>query len=225
MARQNPPGSPVYVFDAYGTLFDVHSAVAKSREAIGPRADRLSELWRSKQLEYSWVRSLCGAYADFATLTAQALDFAAARCGGLTAEMRVALLAAYKNLDAYPDVAPTLSALREKGARLAILSNGTQAMLQDALAASRLMAMFDAVLSVDEIGVYKTDPRAYALVETQLGVTSEKVSFQSSNRWDIAGAVRFGFRANWINRAKMPNEYSDLAPAAELSSLADLLSL
>jgi 2-haloacid dehalogenase len=216
----------VYVFDAYGTLFDVHSAVARYYAAIGPTiAGRFSEIWRSKQLEYSWVRSLCGAYADFSTLTAQALDFAAAIHGGISPALRDRLLDAYKDLDIYFDAAKTIPALHKKGARLAILSNGTEAMLQEALAASGLARFFETVLSVDEIGVFKTDPRAYALVETHMGVTPDRVSFQSSNRWDIAGAVRFGFRTIWINRAKMPDEYPDLAPAAEVSSLMGLLDL
>lgn len=226
MTSPHPIARPaVYVFDAYGTLFDVHSAVARHREAIGPQADRLSEIWRAKQLEYSWVRSLCGAYRDFAALTAEALDFAAESCGGIADDLRSDLLAAYRQLDAYPEVESTLAALRDRGARLAILSNGTQRMLQDAVAGAGLEGMFAAILSVDDIGHYKTAPQAYALVESHLGVVPSAVSFQSSNRWDVAGAVRFGFRAVWINRKGAPDEYRDLAPIAELASLEGLLSL
>lgn len=225
MTERQPLRPAVYIFDAYGTLFDVHSAVTRHRAAIGEQAERLSELWRLKQLEYSWVRSLCGAYRDFAALTEEALDFAAARCGEISPALRGDLLAAYQQLDAFPEVKSTLTGLRERGARLAILSNGTPRMLRDAVAAAGLDGMFDAILSVDEVGIFKTAPQAYALAERHVGVARDAVSFQSSNRWDVAGAVRHGFRAVWINRAKMPDEYRDLAPVAELSSLDGLLSL
>ena len=120
---------PVYVFDAYGTLFDVHSAVGRHRDLVGPHADQLSATWRTKQLEYTWTRSLMGAYQDFDKLTAQALDYAAASCGGITVEARAALLGAYETLDAFDDVAPALRSLRQRGARAVILSNGTVAAL------------------------------------------------------------------------------------------------
>ncbi|QXX74335.1 haloacid dehalogenase type II [Methylovirgula sp. HY1] len=219
------PRPTAYIFDAYGTLFDVHSAVARHRAAIGDQADRLSEIWRLKQLEYTWVRSLCGAYRDFAVLTAEALDFAAARCGGIASALRADLIAAYQCLDAYPEVRHTLAELKGKGARLAILSNGTQAMLQDAIASAGLADLFEAVLSVDDIGIFKTAPQAYALVASHMGVAPDAVSFQSSNRWDVAGAARFGFRAVWINRSGLPDEYLDLAPVAQIASLEGLLNL
>ncbi len=141
---------PLYVFDAYGTLFDVHSAVARHRDLVGPQADRLSELWRQKQLEYTWTRSLMGAYRDFDFLTRDALDFAAARCDGVTDEARkTALLAAYETLDAYADAAPALAALRAQGARTAILSNGTPAALARAIRSAGLEMLLDETLSVD----------------------------------------------------------------------------
>ena len=216
---------PLYVFDAYGTLFDVHSAVARCRSLIGPEADRLSDIWRAKQLEYSWTRSLMGAHRDFRALTEDGLDFAAARCGGVSAAARAALLSAYETLDAYADVAPTLRALKSRGARLVILSNGTPAMLASAVLSAGLTDLLDESLSVEEAGVFKTDARAYALVEKRYGVTPQQVSFQSSNRWDIAGAAKFGFRCVWINRAAAPDEYADLAPAAVLPGLQRLHDL
>ena len=212
----------IFVFDAYGTLFDVHAAVARHRDAIGPQAERLSELWRVKQLEYTWVRSLMGAYRDFAALTEEALDFAAARCGGLVAPVRADLLAAYRRLDAYSDAAPLLAALKAAGERTAILSNGSPAMLEAAVAAAGLAGLLDAVLSVDALRVYKTDPRAYALVTQRFGVEPGEIAFQSSNRWDVAGATRFGFAATWINRAGAPDEYADLPPQRVVRSLAEL---
>ncbi len=213
----------VYVFDAYGTLFDVHSAVARSRDAIGPAADRLSELWRVKQLEYSWTRSLMGHYADFWALTEQALDYAIAATGGaIEPSTRAALLDAYRTLDAYPEVAATLTRLRAAGAGTAILSNGSEAMLASAVDAAGLAGSFDAVLSVHAAGIFKTAPRAYELVGARFGAQPHEVSFQSSNRWDIAGAKAFGFRAVWINRSGAPDEYADLAPDDVLADLSGL---
>lgn len=212
----------VYVFDAYGTLFDVHAATARLGEAIGPQAGRLSELWRGKQLEYSWVRSLCGAYRDFWSLTEEALDWAIARTGPLAPDVRAGLLEAYRRLDAYPDVAPALTRLRAAGARTAILSNGSPEMLAAAVAGAGLGPLLDHVLSVEAAGVFKTDPRCYELATAALGVAPAEVSFQSSNRWDIAGATRFGFSCVWINRSGAPEEYADLPPARVVASLAAL---
>lgn len=219
------PLSDVYVFDAYGTLFDVHSAVARHAGEIGPQAAALSDLWRTKQLEYTWVRSLAGRYRDFQALTEEALDFAAARCGGLSPALRARLLSAYSVLDAYPHAAATLDALRARGARTAILSNGTPAMLEEAVASAGLATRFDAILSVDELRLYKTAPAAYALVGNHFGVGPAQVSFLSSNRWDIAGAAAFGFRCVWVNRSGSPDEYGELAPGAVVTSLDGLLAL
>jgi 2-haloacid dehalogenase len=213
----------LYVFDAYGTLFDVHSAVARYRSEIGAQADRLSDIWRAKQLEYSWVRSLMGAYRNFEVLTAEALDFAASSCGGLSDSLRQSLLDAYMRLDAYPDVEPTLVTLRQRGAKTAILSNGTIPMLEAACHFAKLRHLFDAILSVDQVKVFKTHRSVYDLVATHFGCDAAEVSFQSSNRWDIAGAAHYGFHALWINRRAQQEEYSDLPPALVLPSLAKLL--
>lgn len=218
-------GYSLYVFDAYGTLFDVHSAVARCRDAVGPEADRLSDIWRTKQLEYTWVRSLMGAHRDFRALTEEALDFAAARCGGISSDARAKLLSAYETLDAFADVAPTLQALKARGAQLVILSNGTPEMLDNAVRSAGLADLLDPSLSVESVGVFKTDVRVYELVTQKYGVAPQRVSFQSSNRWDAAGASKFGFRAVWINRAKAPDEYRDFPPAATLDGLAGLLTL
>jgi 2-haloacid dehalogenase len=215
----------LYAFDAYGTLFDVHAAVARHADAIGPQAARLSDLWRAKQLEYTWVRSLAGAYRDFAQVTREALHFAAARCDGLSPELIEELLRAYQTLDAYADARPALQALRARGAKVAILSNGTPAMLDAAVNAADLADVLDAVISVDPLRVYKTAPAAYALATQRFGLAPARVSFQSSNRWDIAGAARFGFRPVWINRTSQPDEYADLAPTHVLSGLDQLPTL
>ncbi|GAC1330640.1 MAG: haloacid dehalogenase type II [Beijerinckiaceae bacterium] len=215
----------IYVFDAYGTLFDVHSAVARFRGEVGEEAERLSELWRTKQLEYTWTRTLMHEYRDFRALTEAALDFAAARCGGISADLRKKLLSAYERLDAYPDAAPVLQAVKQRGAETAILSNGTPAMLESAVRSAGLDGLVDRVFSVDTVRRFKTAPETYALVAQAYGGKREAISFQSSNRWDVAGATKFGFRTVWINRAGNPDEYADLPPAATLTSLAELPAL
>jgi 2-haloacid dehalogenase len=215
----------VYVFDAYGTLFDVHSAVARYRAEIGAHAEQMSEIWRAKQLEYTWTRTLMGEYRDFRVLTAQALDYAAARFAGISSRLREKLLAAYERLDAYPDAAPALRTLKEKGAQTAVLSNGTPEMLDDAVQSAGLAGLLDRILSVDAVRQFKTAPEAYALVDQAFGVSRPSISFQSSNRWDIAGAAKFGFRTVWINRPGHPDEYADLPPDATLKSLEALQAL
>ena len=215
-----------YVFDAYGTLFDVHAAVRRHVTELDPqRAQRLSELWRQKQLEYTWIRALAGRYRDFAALTGEALDFAIAVVAPEVAPLRAQLMAAYHELDAYPEVPMVLAELKRRGARTAILSNGTPAMIAAAVRAAGIGGLLDAVLSVDSVPTYKTDQRVYRLAVDALGVAAAEVSFQSSNRWDIAGAVAFGFPSVWVNRAGNPDEYPDLKPRAVVRNLGELLDL
>jgi 2-haloacid dehalogenase len=216
--------SGLYVFDAYGTLFDVHSAVARHAADVGPEAARLSDLWRTKQLEYTWVRSLAGRYADFQELTEESLDYAAARCGGINALTRAKLLSAYAELSPFSEVRGVLKGLRYRGAQTAILSNGTPAMLAQAVKAGGLDGLFDAVLSVDPLKIYKTAPAAYELVGKQFGTAPSEVTFLSSNRWDIAGATAFGFSCIWVNRMGLPDEYGELAPKKVVTSLDALLA-
>ena len=215
----------VFVFDAYGTLFDVHAAVRRHESAVGPSASALSDLWRSKQLEYTWVRSLMRVHRDFQQVTADALDFALARFPSVDKRLRAPLLESYRTLDAYPEVPAVLAGLKRAGARLAILSNGTHDMLAAAVNSAGIGGELDAVLSIDDAGVFKTDPRVYQLALDRLGVKAGDVSFQSSNRWDIAGGVAFGFSAVWVNRAAAPDEYRDLKPAAVIPTLAELANV
>jgi 2-haloacid dehalogenase len=213
-----------FVFDAYGTLFDVHAAVRRHADAIGPDGNALSLLWRAKQLEYSWVRTLMGAYQDFWKLTEQALDFALASFPQVDRGIRQSLLDAYWSLDCYPEVPSVLKALKGEGARLAILSNGSPEMLASAVRSAALEPLLDAVFSVDEVRRFKTDPSVYEMVTNAWRLYPAKISFQSSNRWDIAGASRFGFHTVWVNRAGQPDEYRDHAPGAVLPSLSGLLT-
>jgi 2-haloacid dehalogenase len=214
---------PLLVFDAYGTLFDVHAAIGRHRGAVGPDADRLSELWRTKQLEYSWTLTLAGRYEDFWTLTARALDHALARMPSVDPAVRPALLDCYRALDAYPDAAAALAALHGRGAPTAILSNGSVDMLSSAVGAAGLDAHLDAVLSVDKVRLYKPRPEVYALVTERFKVVPADVLFVSSNRWDVMGAAAFGFRPVWVNRAGLPDEYADAPPDRVLGDLRELV--
>ncbi|MBX9934297.1 MAG: haloacid dehalogenase type II [Methylobacterium sp.] len=216
-------GRSVVVFDAYGTLLDVHSAVARHAGTIGSVAETLSETWRTKQLEYSWVHALMGRYEPFWTLTERALDHALARHPQVDPALRGDLLEAYRDLAAYSEVPATLDALRAAGLRLAILSNGDPAMLARAVASAGLGDRLEAVLSVEAAGTFKTAPSAYALATEHFGVAPDAVLFVSSNRWDIAGATAFGFASAWVNRKGMPEEYPDLAPVAVIESLDGLV--
>jgi 2-haloacid dehalogenase len=212
------------VFDAYGTLFDVHSAVGRLRPQLGQHADALSQLWRSKQLEYSWLRALMGRHADFWQVTGEALDYALARTGA-DASLRAPLMQAYLTLDAYPEVGDVLRRLRAAGLKLAILSNGEPAMLAAAVENAGIGALLDAVLSVEEAGVYKPDPRAYRLALDRLAVGAGQIAFLSSNAWDVSGAACFGLRPVWINRFGAPAERLPGGAEHELRDLAGIPGL
>jgi 2-haloacid dehalogenase len=215
----------VFVFDAYGTLFDVHAAIARHRDAAGPEADRFSDIWRTKQLEYAWMLSAAGHYVDFWTLTECALDYAFARVPSVDKALRATLLDAYFKLDAFPDARAALTGLKAKGLKTAILSNGNPRMLDGAVTAAGIGSDLDAVLSVDTIRIYKPQPAVYALVTDTFKIAPADVAFVSSNRWDVMGATAFGFRCVWVNRAGMPDEYPEFAPVKvvhELSALAAL---
>jgi 2-haloacid dehalogenase len=214
-----------YIFDAYGTLFDVHAAIARHRDRIGADADRVSDLWRTKQLEYTWTLTAMGRYENFERLTERALDFALARFGKSDAALRADLLGAYRKLDAYPDAKETLRALKQSGFVTGILSNGSPDMLNTAVENAAIGAVLDHVISVDTLRFYKPRQEIYALVTKALSAKPSDVIFVSSNRWDIAGAANFGFKPVWVNRAKMPDEYMDLKPVAVVDSLASLSAL
>lgn len=198
----------VAIFDAYGTLLDVHSAARRLATTLGPAVDGVSELWRQKQLEYSWTRGLMGRYADFWLVTEQALDYALAARGPNDPTLRDALLESYRKLEPYPDVRPALIGYRTLGVRVAVFSNATPTMLRDALAASQLEDLIDAVYSTDALKRYKPDMRVYAGAAEALHAPAEAVAFHSSNAWDAAGAASFGWRTFWINRSHRVPEYT-----------------
>ena len=216
-------GIEACVFDAYGTLFDVHSAVGRHRARLGDKADALSMLWRGKQLEYTWLRSLMGRHVDFWHVTGDALDYALDAHDMSDAALRNDLMQAYMGLDAYPEVSEVLRRLKAAGMQTAILSNGSPAMLESAVNAAGIADLLDANLSVEDVGIYKPDPRVYQLAVDRLGATREQISFQSSNAWDAAGAASFGFRVAWVNRFGQRRERLDHAPDVEIKDLNELL--
>ncbi len=210
------------VFDAYGTLFDVNSAAQGARDLLGPRWQPLAELWRSKQLQYTWLRGLSGRHTDFWRVTGDALDFALSTFEIQDAALRERLMNLYLKLSAYPEVADTLMRLRTAGIKLAILSNGTPAMLAAATVNAGIDGLFDAVLSVEDVGVYKPHPSVYGLACERLKVAAENICFLSSNGWDAYSAKAFGFRVLWCNRSRQAAERIPETPDGEIKTLADL---
>ncbi len=210
----------ICVFDAYGTLFDFNSAVARHRAAIGPKADALADLWRNKQIQYTWLRNSMGVYDKFWQVTGEALDHCLAAHSISDGSVREKLMSAYLALDAFPEVPAMLDRLTRAGKRLAILSNGNPEMLDPMVAASGLH--FEAVLSVDAAKVFKPDARVYRLVEQHCGVKPDKVCFLSSNCWDAHGAAHFGFATVWVNRARAPD---DNLPGKAVATIDDLSHL
>jgi 2-haloacid dehalogenase len=214
------------VFDAYGTLFDVHSAVARHATALGKHSDEISMLWRTKQLEYSWVHSLMRRYVDFWELTGAALDYALAFYGVKDEHLQRLLLDSYLTLDAYPEVLAVLVSLRDAGIRTAILSNGSPSMLDSAVRSAGLRHLIDECLSVERIRLYKPDPAVYEVARLALGVSAtSEVAFFSSNAWDAIGAHTFGFRTFWLNRSNQPEEYELNGKATMIESLSGVVEL
>jgi 2-haloacid dehalogenase len=211
-----------FAFDAYGTLFDVASAISRHRERVGVEADAIAALWRSKQLEYTWTLTLMGRYEDFWTLTERALDFSLERFLVVDPELRGLLLSAYRVLGAYDDVAPTLRRLRALGIKLVVFTNGTTEMVTQAITAAGVEDLIDDVVSVEHVRQFKTSPAAYRHLCQQLKLEPDSITLVSSNRWDVAGARAFGVNAVWCNRTNMPNEYRDLDPIRTIGTLTDL---
>ena len=216
--------TPLFVFDAYGTLFDVHAAAGRHRDEIGPSYERLSQTWRAKHLEYTWIHAQTGRPIEFWTLTQRSLDYAISATGGVPAGVREKLLAAYRKMAAFAEVPGILAVLRSKGARLAILSNGDPDMLDDAVSSAELMGVFEAVLSVSAAGTFKPSMTVYQLVLDRMVGKPEDVTFLSSNRWDVAGAQVFGFKTVWVNRAGLPDEYPDMPAGRTVRDLNALIA-
>lgn len=213
------------VFDAYGTLFDVASASERAQAALGDRWKPLAELWRAKQLQYTWLRSLMGRHADFWHVTGDALDYALEALGIADDALRDRLMALYNRLGAYPEAKPALEALRAAGLRLAVLSNGSPRMLATAGEAAGLAALLDAVLSVEEVGIYKPHPSVYRLALDSLRLWPNEILFVSANGWDACGAKAAGLRVAWCNRTGQPAERLGEQPDVVIGALDELPAL
>ncbi len=215
-------GIKACVFDAYGTLFDVHSAVNSLSEKIGPSHAMLSALWRKKQLEYTWLRSLMNEYVDFWQVTGEALDYAMDEYKINDNALHAELMNAYLQLKTFPEVKEILTLLKRCGIPTAILTNGSPKMIEEAVSRAGLSDLIDHNLSVDELGLYKPDPKVYQLAVDRLKVPAEQIAFQSSNAWDASGAATFGMQVAWINRYSQPVERLPGEPAVVFSDLSSL---
>ncbi len=219
-------GTRVIVFDAYGTLLDIHSVLDEASRAFGDAAAGIVDLWRAKQLEYSWLRSMMGTYADFDQISRDALAYVLAAHGArIDDQTRQRLLDAWFRPQPFPDVPDTLAGLGQLGLKRAILSNGTPAMLRLALDHSGLAGSFEHVLSVDDVRRFKPDPAVYRLVRDRLGIAANETLFVSSNGFDVAGARAFGFPVCWVNRRGRPLDELGQRPDYEIATLRELPAL
>jgi 2-haloacid dehalogenase len=225
MPNSRIQGIKVCVFDAYGTLFDLASATNRCADVLGGKLEGFSRLWREKQLQYTWLRSLEGHHADFWQVTGDALDFTMRTFNMTDASLRSRLLEVYLALDVFPEVPETLRCLRQLGFKAAILSNGTAEMLAKAVAHAKMEDLFDAVLSVEQAGIYKPHPRVYQLAVDYFGVSPSEISFQSSNAWDAYGASAFGMHVVWCNRYQQVPEILPGHPDREIHALDELPAL
>jgi 2-haloacid dehalogenase len=214
-------GIDAVAFDLYGTLLEVAS-VGRAAAGVTDDPTALVDLWRQKQLEYTWLRSLMGCYQDFWTTTGDALDYSLERLGITVNDVgRVSLLNAWLDVSVYPEVPGALAALAPRG--LAVLSNGNPEMLEAGLAAAGIRDRFDHVLSVDQLGVYKPHPSVYQLALKAFDLPAERILFVSSNPWDAAGARTFGLPVAWVNRAGVPFEHLGVAPSVVVTDLAGVV--
>jgi 2-haloacid dehalogenase len=226
LAQKRLEGIRVCVFDAYGTLFDIATPVMKFAGDLGDKAPALVSLWRQKQLEYSWLRSLTGVHADFWTVTRDALDYAFEALAITERDLRDEMMALYLKLDAFDDVAGALQAVRAKGRRTAILSNGSPSMLDAAVRHAGLEKLFDMVLSVEDVGVYKPSRRVYRLAMQRFQIQdAPAIGFISANSWDAQAAAQFGFQAVRLARTPGFDDRMPGKPAARIASLSELSAL
>ena len=214
------------VFDAYGTLFDVHAPIAKLAAEIGPKADDISQLWRRKQLEYTWLRSLMGVHADFWHVTGDALDYALEAYEVSEPGLKDEIMALYLKLDAYPDAAEALRAVKAKSQRTAILSNGSPSMLDSAVRSAGLEKLFDMVLSVEDVGIYKPSRRVYRLAMQKLQLhDAPSICFVSANTWDAQAAAQFGFQVVRVDRFGWKDDRIPGRPNVVIGNLSELAAL
>jgi 2-haloacid dehalogenase len=225
MNSQRLVGIKACVFDAYGTLFDVSSVARSAKEALGTRWEAFSDLWRTKQLQYTWLRGLSDRHADFWQVTGDALDFAMDSLQLDDRKLRDRLMDRYLGLSAFPEVPETLQQLKNGGMKLGILSNGTPAMLESAARNAGIASMFDEVISVEEVGVYKPHPAVYQLPVDRLGIEGTEICFLSSNSWDAYSAKASGLRVIWCNRFGQAEERLPSPPDGRIKDLSPLPSI
>ena len=210
------------VFDAYGTLFDVNSAAEKCKDKIGSKWEAFANFWRTTQLEYTWLRSLMDRHKNFWEVTEDSLD-KSMRMFNINKSMKNELLNLYKILSPYPEVRRVLEDLKKKNFKLAILSNGTPALLDELVASNKLNNLFDDLFSIEEVKVYKPDSRVYEIPVKKYNLKASEITFLSANTWDVSGGGNFGFNSIWVNRHNSVFDNLDFQPKYEISNLTQLL--
>ncbi|OPX44728.1 haloacid dehalogenase type II [Clostridium thermobutyricum] len=215
----------ICVFDAYGTLFDVHSASEKYKDEIGELYNEFSILWRAKQLEYSFLSEIMDDYTDFIDITANSLDYACNTFKITSDKLKINLMSSYMELSPYSEVIKTLLKFKEKGLKLVILTNGSYKMINNAVESSGLKNILDSVISVEEVKKFKPNKEVYKIITDKFNVNLKEVVFFSSNGWDIIGASKFGFNTIWINRFNKETEISKYTPDYIVSNLKEALNL
>ena len=212
------------VFDAYGTLFDVNSAAEKCKSKIGDNWEDFANFWRTTQLEYTWLRSLMKRHKNFWQITEDSLD-KSMKVFNIDKNMRKDLLNLYKVLSPYPEVKKVLQNLKKKNLKLAILSNGTPNLLNELVAGNNLTGLFDDLFSVEEVGIFKPDPKVYGLPLKKYKVQAFEITFLSANTWDVSGGGNYGYNSIWVNRNKSQFDKLDYLPKNEIDNLSQLLDV
>ncbi len=212
------------VFDAYGTLFDVNSAAEKCKDKIGVKWEIFANFWRTTQLEYTWLRSLMKRHKNFWDVTEDSLD-KSMRVFNINKNMKNELLNLYKILSPYPEVKEVLEDLKKKNFKLAILSNGTPDLLNELVESNKLNNLFDDLFSIEEVKIYKPDPRVYELPIKKYKIKSDEITFLSANTWDVSGGGNFGYNSIWVNRHNSIFDILDFQPKNEISNLTQLLDI
>ena len=212
------------VFDAYGTLFDVNSAAEKCKGKIGDKWEGFANFWRTTQLEYTWLRSLMKRHKDFWQVTEDSLD-KSMKTFSIDSSMKNELLDLYKKLSPYPEVKGVLNSLKEKKYKLAILSNGTPALLNELVKSNNLENIFDDLFSIEEVGIYKPDSKVYDMPIKKYQIKADEVAFLSANTWDVSGGGNYGYNAIWVNRNKNIFDNLDYKPKNEVSDLTQIVDI
>ena len=212
------------VFDAYGTLFDVNSAAKRCKDKIGAKWETFANFWRTTQLEYTWLRSLMKRHKNFWDITEDSLD-KSMKVFNINKNMKNELLSLYKILSPYPEVKGVLEDLKKKNFKLAILSNGTLDLLNELVESSKLNNLFDDLFSIEEVKIYKPDPRVYEIPIKKYKIKSDEITFLSANTWDVSGGGNFGYNSIWLNRHNSVFDILDFQPKNEINNLTQLLDI